>query len=154
MTTPARANDHWTRPEQSKWVGPAAPHTYGMPSRLIADLSIKFRADDETGDSADEPAPAAPEEAFTCVTSGSTVVPRGTIRPRAAETELKSLVLVLITMALPAGAPSERATALDTTALTPPIPSVPNATTRSRSVFLPAAPIVPPSGSLSSLPIV
>src|SRR5277367_1561516 len=36
MTIPAWAIDHWTRPEQSKLVGPAAPHTYGMPSLLSA----------------------------------------------------------------------------------------------------------------------
>src|SRR5690348_17432231 len=36
MITPAWRKDHCTSPEQSKDVGPAAPHTYGMPSRLSA----------------------------------------------------------------------------------------------------------------------
>ena len=61
---------------------------------------------------------------------------------------------MLTTIAFPAGAPSERATELDTTALTPPMPIVPNATTRSRFVARPVAVTVPPSVSLSSLPIV
>src|SRR5690348_10191099 len=33
---PAAAYAHWVRPEQSNVVGPVAPHTYGMPSRLRA----------------------------------------------------------------------------------------------------------------------
>jgi len=61
---------------------------------------------------------------------------------------------MLTTIALPAGAPSERATESDTTAFTPPTPIVPKATTRSRVVVRPAATTVPPSGSLSSFPIV
>src|SRR5262249_11934308 len=40
MTTPAWANDHCTRPEQSKDFGPFAPQMYGMPSRLSAARSM------------------------------------------------------------------------------------------------------------------
>jgi hypothetical protein len=72
----------------------------------------------------------------------------------AATSAVKSAVLTLATIALPAGAPSWRAVASDITALTPPIPSVPNATTGSFFVTTPLAVTEPPSGILSSLPIV
>src|SRR5260221_72381 len=36
MTTPARASDHCTSPEQSNTFGPLPPHTYGSPSLLSA----------------------------------------------------------------------------------------------------------------------
>ena len=99
------------------------------------------------------PAPAAPE--LTSETSCSTPAPLGSSRPTAAASAVKSPVRTLTTIAFPAGAPSARAVASDTTALTPPMPSVPNATTRSRFACVrPAASTVPPSGSLSSLPIV
>ena len=44
----------------------------------------------------------------------------------------------LTTIAFLAGAPSDLATESDTTASTPPMPTVPNATTGSRSVWRPA----------------
>ena len=72
----------------------------------------------------------------------------------AVESAVKFSVRTLTTIALPAGAPSARAVASDTTALTPPMPSVPNATTGSRLAVRPAASTEPPSGILSSLPIV
>ena len=97
-------------------------------------------------------APAVPE--LTSETSGSTPAPLGSSRPMAAESAVKSLVRTLTTIALPAGAPSAWAVASDTTALTPPMPSVPKATTRSRFAVRPPATTVPPSGILSSFPIV
>ena len=72
----------------------------------------------------------------------------------AAASAVKSSVRTLTTIALPAGAPSARAVASDTTAFTPPMPSVPNATTGSRRGVRPAASTEPPSGILPSSPIV
>src|SRR5690349_12951317 len=48
MTTPAWANDHCTSPEQSKDVGPFAPQTYGIPSRLSAASSVVRSIGEET----------------------------------------------------------------------------------------------------------
>ena len=55
----------------------------------------------------------------------------------AATSAVKFSVRTLTTIALPGGAPSSWAVASDITALTPPMPSVPNATTRSRFVTAP-----------------
>ena len=96
----------------------------------------------------------APPGTVISETSCSTPAPFGISRPAAAASAVKSLVRMLTTIAFPAGAPSERATESDTTALTPPMPIVPNATTRSRFAVRPVAATVPPSVSLSSLPIV
>src|SRR5579859_3038629 len=60
----------------------------------------------------------------------------------------------LTTMAFPAGIPSDRATESETTASTPPIPTVPNAITGRRSDWVPVTVTPPPSGSRSSVPIV
>src|SRR5450755_4930064 len=115
MVTPARANDHCTRPEQSNDVGPAAPHTYGILWRLRAALSmvmISLR-----------PAPALPPEtpdtpaavasvvvapAVTCVMSGSAAAWCGMIRFTAVAREARLACGALITMALAAGIPRER----------------------------------------------
>ena len=60
----------------------------------------------------------------------------------------------LTMIALPTGKPSERATWAETTASTPPMPTVPNPPTRSASRCRPFTCTVPPSGSLSCLPMV
>ena len=60
----------------------------------------------------------------------------------------------LITIALEAGMPSERATESETTASTPPMPTVPNATTRSRSAWRPVTVTVRPRASRSRVPMV
>ena len=60
----------------------------------------------------------------------------------------------LTTMALAAGMPSDRATTSDTTASTPPMPTVPNATTRRCSGCRPVTVSPPPSDSLSRVPMV
>ena len=60
----------------------------------------------------------------------------------------------LTTIALPSGKPSERAAVREITASTPPIPTVPNPATRSDCSVRPATWTVPPSGSLSCLPMV
>ena len=60
----------------------------------------------------------------------------------------------LITMALPAGTPSERATWSETTASTPSMPTVPSPPTRRFSCLAPLACTVPPAFSLSSWPMV
>src|SRR5262249_4649950 len=96
MTTPARANDHCTRPEQSNTFGPLPPQTYGSPSRLCAALSIVMSSallsvgyplNEGTVSPAGllgwvgllspvarvTPARPAAPEAFSCDTSGSTV---------------------------------------------------------------------------------
>src|SRR5215472_15935531 len=101
----------------------------------------------------DGPAPAMPGPVVIRATSCCTPAPCGISRPTALASAVKSPLRTLTTIALPAGAPSARATLSDTTALTPPMPIVPNATTRSFLVVRPAATTVPPSGSLSSLPI-
>jgi hypothetical protein len=60
----------------------------------------------------------------------------------------------LMTMALAAGMPSDLAVVSDTTASTPPMPTVPNATTGSRSCVRPSAATWPPSESRSRVPMV
>ena len=53
-----------------------------------------------------------------------------------------------------AGTPSDRATESETTASTPPMPTVPNATTRSLSAWCPVTVTAPPSASRSRAPMV
>ena len=60
----------------------------------------------------------------------------------------------LTTIAFPAGTPSDRAVESDTTASTPPIPTVPNATTGSRSGWRPDTVTRPPRDSRSRVPMV
>ena len=60
----------------------------------------------------------------------------------------------LITMALAAGIPRERATVCETTASMPSIPTVPSPPTFRSSCLAPSTRTVPPSGSLSCLPMV
>src|SRR5579862_9448342 len=88
MVIPAWRNDHWTRPEQSKVVGPLPPHTYGSPRRLIAAASMTLIADEAAPPSVDGPAPAAPELELdppwvTTLTSCSTLAPDGSRFPTA-----------------------------------------------------------------------
>ena len=60
----------------------------------------------------------------------------------------------LTTIAFPAGTPSDLAVASETTASTPPIPTVPNATTGSCSGWRPDTVTWPPRDSRSRVPIV
>src|SRR5271166_1883742 len=159
MLTPAWANAHWTRPEQSNAVGPAAPHTYGRPRLLSAARNAAVSCAAVMA----SPLTAAPDEAVpandppgrvTTVTSGSTAAPRGRtalIRAASAATLAGG---ALTTIALPAGTPSDRAVESDTTASTPPIPTVPNATTGSRSGWRPDTVTFPPRDSRSRVPMV
>ena len=82
MLMPAWANDHWTRPEQSKEVGPAAPHTYGRPRLLSAAFSAAVSwaavmAPPLTVVPGMVPTGAGPPGRVTSVTSGSTDAPLG-----------------------------------------------------------------------------
>src|ERR1700722_3077692 len=130
-----------------------------MPRRLIAALSIALRVAWGAADSVAWPAPAAPllslaPPVLSSETSCSTPAPFGISRPAAAAAAVKADGVTLTTIAFPAGAPRLRAVASETTAFTPPTPSVPNAATRSFFVVRPAAVTVPPSVILSSVPIV
>src|SRR5580693_5937504 len=155
MTTPAWANDHWTSPEQSNELGPAAPHTYGRPCLLSAARSavVSCAAVGPPPDASDAGTPAW-DGAVVRVTSGSTPAPRG----RMAWIWVASAVTLaggaLITMAFEAGMPSDRATESETTASTPPMPTVPNAITGSRSAWRPVTVTGPPSASRSRVPMV
>src|ERR1700728_4324034 len=158
MTTPARANDHCTRPEQSKSVGPSPPHTYGMPSLLsAASRNATTSALVRPGPSAAAPAiPAAPpvsarpDEADSA-TSDATAAFRGSSFLICFISVLRSACGALITIALSAGIPSERATASETTASTPPTPPVQGPATGSASAGRPYTRTARPSGRLSSL---
>ena len=68
----------------------------------------------------------------TRVTSGSTPAPGGRSFLIRAVSDGTLAGDALMTMALLAGTPSDRAVASDMTALTPPMPTVPKATTGSR----------------------
>src|SRR5215831_6910962 len=158
MTTPAWANDHCTSPEQSKDFGPLAPHMYGMPSRLSAARSMVRSTAEEarppvTGTT--EPAGALPffgalpiwtTSCWTWAACGMSFL--------ILWVSLVSLALgALITIALPAGNPSDRATSLVMTASTPPMPTVPKRPTRIVIGCRPATVTAVPAGSLSCLPI-
>src|ERR1700722_13005869 len=60
---PAWANDHWTRPEQSKTLGPLPPQTYGRPLRLSAEVSIVLIREFGTPLNVVGPEPAPPPRA-------------------------------------------------------------------------------------------
>src|SRR5215468_7317084 len=157
MTTPACANDHCTSPEQSNAVGPAAPHTYGMPTRLRAALrKAAAWAGLSRPPVAADPAVAGlpPVARLAGVTSISTAAPAGTAALILDLRVDRRAPGALITMALPAGNPSERATAWETTASTPGMPTVPSPPTWSVSGVCPATFTVLPVGSLASRPIV
>ena len=78
------------------------------------------------------PTGAGPPGFVTSVTSGSTDAPRGRTALILVASEATWSGGALTTIAFLAGIPSERATESDTTASTPPMPTVPNATTGSR----------------------
>ena len=83
------------------------------------------------------PTADGPPGRVTSVTSGSTAAPGGRtslIRAASAATLAGG---ALTTIAFRAGTPSDLAVESDTTASTPPIPTVPNATTGSRSGWRP-----------------
>ena len=90
----------------------------------------------------------------TCVTSGSTAAPRGRSRLIRPASDARLEGGALMTMALAAGTPSDLAVESDTTASTPPMPTVPNATTGSRSGQRPAAVTSRPNRSRSKVPMV
>ena len=73
----------------------------------------------------------------TSVTSGSTAAPRGRMSLIRAASAAALAGGALTMIAFPAGTPSDLAVESDTTASTPPIPTVPNATTGSRSGWRP-----------------
>ena len=87
-------------------------------------------------------------------TSAAMAAPRGSTFWICRISELSSACGALITMALSAGMPSERATLSETTASTPPIPTVPRPASGRSSTCRPVTWTSRPSGSLSSLPIV
>jgi len=89
----------------------------------------------------------------TQVTSGSTPAPRGRNFSILAVSAVTSAGLALTTMAFEDGIPSDRATESETTASTPAMPTVPNATTDSCSGWRPETVTLPPSGSRSSVPM-
>ena len=102
-----------------------------------------------------EPAGIMPADALvTCVTSGSTAAPGGRTRLIRPTSEATLEGDALITMALAAGTPSDLAVESDTTASTPLMPTVPNATTGSRSGRRPAAVTSRPRESRSRVPMV
>jgi hypothetical protein len=97
---------------------------------------------------------AAGRPVAAVLTSGSTSAPCGILALILRTSEASFACGALIMIALPIGKPSERATWAETTASTPPMPTVPNPPTRSDSSFRPATCTVPPSGSLSCWPMV
>src|ERR1700733_8553757 len=108
MTTPAWAKDHCTRPEQSNEVGPAAPHTYGMPSLLAAASSMAVTwlvvspVPETDAGAVPVASPAVPGLAVVDATSGSTSAPLGTTDLIFAISEATVACGALTTMALPA----------------------------------------------------
>jgi len=108
-------------------------------------------------------APAAPAAASSagpvtpgaaCATSCATPAPCGSRALTRAVSWTRDVSGALITMALLAGMPRERATPSETTASAPAMPTVPNAPTRSFSARWPATVTRPPSAILSSWPMV
>ncbi len=88
------------------------------------------------------------------LTRGSTSAVRGTralIRLTRVATRSPG---ALTSTAFPAGKPRDRATWSETTASTPPMPTVPNPPTRSDFRVRPETRTVAPAGSLSCLPMV
>src|ERR1700721_1832718 len=98
-------------------------------------LASPGAADD--GETVPVAAPAAPGRAVVDATSGSTSVPFGTTDLMCATSAATVACGALTTIALPIGKPSELATAVETTASTPPMPTVPNPPTRSASIVRP-----------------
>ena len=93
--------------------------------------------------------------AIVCATSGAIAACRGSSFLIRFISVFRSACGALITIALLAGIPSERATVSETTASTPPIPTVPNPATGSFIGALASRPGAARfSGSLSSLPMV
>ncbi len=92
--------------------------------------------------------------ALTWLISGSAAAFLGSSFFTAAVSWARLALGALITMALPAGMPSDLATWSETTASMPSMPTVPNPPTRRFSCLAPSTCTVPPSGSLSFLPIV
>src|SRR5690242_15849957 len=142
MLMPAWAKDHSTRPEQSKEDGPAAPHTYGRPRLLSAAFSAvaswaAVMAPPLAAEPGTVPTGDGAPGRVTSVTSGSTDAPRGRTALILVASEATWAGGALTTSAFLAGIPSERATESDTTASTPPMPTVPNATTGSRCCWRP-----------------
>src|SRR6266567_5136470 len=139
MTMPACAIDHCTRPEQSNCVGPAPPQTYGVPSRLFAaarNLATSSGVRPRPWPTPTSAAPAAPVVTVvvpttTWVTSGATAVPAGASLLILAISRPSLVCGALTTIAFADGRPSDRATASETTASTPPMPTVPNPATGS-----------------------
>ena len=95
-----------------------------------------------------------PPGRVTSVTNGSTAAPRGRTALIRAVSEATLSGGALTTIAFLAGTPSDLATESDTTASTPPIPTVPNATTGSCSGWRPDTVTWPPSDSRSRVPMV
>src|SRR6266516_2355682 len=157
IAIPACANDHCTSPEQSNAVGPAAPHTYGMPTLLRAALRKAL-----TCAGLSRP-PVVADPAVTWVPPTARVA-GVTSSSTAAAAGAAALILdlrvdrrapgALITIALPAGNPSERAVASEITASTPGMPTVPGPPTWRVASCCPATLTMLPAGSLASRPIV
>ena len=100
------------------------------------------------------PTAGGPPGRVTSVTSASTAAPRGRTSLICTVSAATLAGGALMTIAFAAGTPSDLAVESDTTASTPPIPTVPNATTGSRSGWRPDTVTRPPRDSRSSVPMV
>src|SRR5258707_11048011 len=123
MTTPARASDHCTSPEQSNTFGPLPPHTYGSPSLLSAAVRNAITSARLSPGPSAEPTPAAPAapapampapavpvagaavEVAVWATSGAIAAPLGSSFSICFISGVPPACGALITLALPAGVP-------------------------------------------------
>src|SRR5215469_16675295 len=155
MTIPAWRIDHWTRPEQSNTLGPAPPHTYGRPTLLSAAVRNDLTCATVIPGPVAEVRPRAPADPWVTgspragawPTSGATEAPSGSASLTLRIKTLRVACGALMTIAFPAGMPSDLATVSDTTASTPLMPTVPKPPTGSSSVCEPVTLTVPPTRS-------